>query len=152
MTFRPELIISGGQTGADTGALRAAANLNIRTGGYAPYGWTTETGPAPWLADYGLVQHKSSGYSPRTADNIKLADATVIFGRPSTGSNLTQRICQERGKPTIWIIANKHGEMVRFRLWLMKHKPKVLNCAGNRESITPGIGALVEKFLEIALM
>ena len=32
-------IISGGQTGADMGGLRAGRALNIPTGGSAPHGW-----------------------------------------------------------------------------------------------------------------
>ena len=47
-------VISGGQTGVDQAALRAARSCGIPTGGWAPRGWLTEDGPAPWLADYGL--------------------------------------------------------------------------------------------------
>lgn len=147
MTFRPTLIVSGGQTGSDQGALFAAKALGIRTGGYAPKGWVTESGPAPWLADYGLVEHVSDQYIARTRANIELANATVIFGRPSTGSNKTRDICEGQHKPLIWITANKYGETARFRLWLARYKPKTLNIAGNRESITPGIGNLVANFL-----
>lgn len=151
MIWKPTLIISGGQTGADQGALRAAADLHIRTGGYAPLGWKTEAGPAPWLADYGLVEHVSCNYIVRTASNVKLADATVIFGRPSKGSARTRDLCMGWNKPLIWITANQRGEMLRFRLWLNRHKPKTLNVAGNRESVTPRIGELVQQFLTKAL-
>ena len=40
-------IISGGQTGADYGALLAAHALGLETGGWAPKGWRTEDGPKP---------------------------------------------------------------------------------------------------------
>lgn len=151
MTFRPDLIVSGGQTGADQGALLAAKVLGIRTGGYAPKGWRTEAGPAPWLADYGLVEHISSDYVARTADNIRLGDATIIFGRPSPGSSKTLKLCQVDGKPVIWITANRLGETIRLGLWLTRHRPKTLNVAGNRESVTPGIRDLVRDFLVKAL-
>jgi Circularly permutated YpsA SLOG family len=49
-------IITGGQTGADQGGLRAARAAGIATGGFAPKGWATETGAAPWLAEFGLVE------------------------------------------------------------------------------------------------
>lgn len=147
MMFKPHLLISGGQTGADQGALLAAKKLGIRTGGYAPAGWKTEAGPAPWLADYGLVQHITSNYLARTRENAKLADATVIFGRPSAGSSKTSSLCQEHGKPVLWITANRPGELIRFRLWLARFKPNTLNVAGNRESVTPGIRDLVSDFL-----
>jgi hypothetical protein len=48
-------VISGGQTGADQGGLRAARACGIPTSGWAPKGWMTEAGPAPWLADWGLA-------------------------------------------------------------------------------------------------
>ena len=151
MTNRPELLVSGGQTGADQGALVAARVLGIRTGGYAPRGWRTEEGPWPGLSGYGLVEHTSPDYITRTAANIHLADATVIFGRPSVGSTRTREICESTGKPLIWITANKTGEIVRFRLWLARYRPRVLNAAGNRESVTPGIHDLVRDFLVKAL-
>lgn len=146
-SIRPDLIVSGGQSGADQGVLMAAKALGIRTGGYAPKGWRTEYGPAPWLADYGLVEHVSSHYPPRTGANIKLADATVIFGRPSPGSSKTLNLCEVDGKPVIWITANRPGEIIRLRLWLARYRPKTLNGAGNRESVSPGIRDLVKDFL-----
>ena len=49
-------IESGGQTGADQAGLRAARAERLETGGWAPKGWETEEGPAPWLADSGLIE------------------------------------------------------------------------------------------------
>lgn len=43
MTLRK--IISGGQTGADQGGLRAGRLLHLETGGTAPHNWMTEQGP-----------------------------------------------------------------------------------------------------------
>ena len=37
-------IISGGQTGADQGGLRAGAALGLDTGGWIPFGFRTDTG------------------------------------------------------------------------------------------------------------
>jgi hypothetical protein len=37
-----ERVISGGQTGVDQAALRAAQACGLETGGYAPLGWETE--------------------------------------------------------------------------------------------------------------
>lgn len=51
-----ERVISGGQTGADQAALRAARACGIPTGGWAARGWLTEDGPAPWLAEWGLAE------------------------------------------------------------------------------------------------
>jgi hypothetical protein len=51
-----ELVITGGHTGADQAGLRAARACGIPTGGWVPRGWLTEAGPAPWLADWGLIE------------------------------------------------------------------------------------------------
>ena len=51
-----ERVISGGQTGADQTGLHAARACGIPTGGWAPRGWLTEAGPAPWLEEWGLVE------------------------------------------------------------------------------------------------
>jgi hypothetical protein len=52
-----ERVVTGGQTGADQGGLRAARAAGIATGGWAPQGWLTESEdgrrnvPDPSLAD-----------------------------------------------------------------------------------------------------
>ena len=62
-------IISGGQTGADTGGLIAAQKAGIRTGGCAPKGFITEDGSNPELGSvYGLYESNSDQYP--TAGNI----------------------------------------------------------------------------------
>lgn len=136
---RPERIISGGQTGADQGGLFAARDLGIPTGGTAPKGWRTEAGPAPWLADYGLVESLASDYPGRTWRNINDSDATVIFGDPtSAGSALTVRLCEQSLKPYLL-----NESAVLLRLWCEDNDIRVLNVAGNRESANPGIGERV---------
>lgn len=154
-TFRGiSLIISGAQTGADQGGLRAAKALGIPTGGWAPKGFRTEEGPAPWLCqEFNLDEHDTEyDYEPRTRLNVSIADATVIFGRRSRGSNLTERVCQQTGKPYLWVADPlKPSETLRFRLWVARVRPETLNVAGNRESRNPGIGAHVDVFLQRSL-
>jgi len=54
------LIVSGGQTGADIAGLRAARALDIPTTGFMPKGWTTERGPKPEYAQkFGLLEWTS---------------------------------------------------------------------------------------------
>jgi Circularly permutated YpsA SLOG family len=71
MTIQPTSfkIVSGGQTGADQAGLRAARAAGIETGGWAPKGWDTEDGPAPWLEDFGLIECPVTGYPARTEAN-----------------------------------------------------------------------------------
>jgi hypothetical protein len=48
-------IISGGQTGVDRGALKAAKAAGLETGGWMPRGWLSEDGPHPEFAElYGM--------------------------------------------------------------------------------------------------
>lgn len=142
-------VITGGQTGADQGALRAAKAAGIPTGGFAPKGWLTEDGPAPWLADYGLVEYHEEGYPARTKANVEIADAMLWFGNPhSLGGQLTARLCVEANLDTFTAIHTSTPQEVAE--WIMYGIPvearPVLMVAGNRESKQPGIGARVELF------
>lgn len=96
-----EKIISGGQTGADQGGLEAGRKLGLKTGGTAPMGWRTETGPQPnLLRSFGLVEAGVPGYPFRTKMNILNSDATVIFGdTKEPGSKLTENLCLKLKKP-----------------------------------------------------
>lgn len=175
-----DCLISGAQSGADLGGLQAAKELGIVTAGYMPRGWKTEDGPKPeYEEEFGMTEHNSPDYEDRTLANVKLADGTVIFGRRSVGSNLTEELCRKLGKPCAWIIwtvsiavqDSNLGEMViptnlicsngtisihhlrpgRFRMWVAQKSIRVLNCAGNRESKNPGIGKFTKDFLLRAL-
>lgn len=147
------LVVSGGQTGADQAALRAAKASGIKTGGYVPKGWRTETGGAPWLGTmFGCVEHESEDYPPRTEMNVIIADGTVIFGSRSAGTTLTEELCIEHGKPKLWLKEYQQVNAVSmFRLWVCRNHIHTLNVAGNRESKARGIGLAVERFLREAL-
>lgn len=153
-----EAIISGGQSGADSGGLFAGSSLGLNTGGIAPNGWKTEDGPAPWLADFGLTESESPDYVDRTRDNVMTADATVIFGKRSPGSNKTEEYCRQLKKSCLWIPMTKLGSkdyfenQLTFKWWIDENKVKVLNVSGNRESVSPGICLWVQEFLELALI
>src|SRR4030095_556414 len=94
-------IISGGQSGADQGGLRAARDLGIPTGGTAPRGWHTETGSQEsLLKSFGLVESREPGYPARTRQNVQDADGTLLVGQcRSGGSALTANVAREAGKP-----------------------------------------------------
>ena len=146
-------IVSGGPTGAEQAGLRAARKLGLKTGGFAPLGFKTEAGPQPWLGPtYNLAEADSEDYSVRTELNVMFSDATVIFGKESAGSSLTERMCREQGKPCMWIhefarVYDQATVAPKFRLWCERNHVTVLNVAGNREKKHPGIGIAVERFL-----
>lgn len=145
-------VISGGQTGVDQAALRAAKAAGIPTGGWAPKGWTTEDGPAPWLADYGLDECGSDDYPTRTRLNVELADATLllvggIVGYGSRGSQLVKRLAGDVRKPLIVADLDRQPSAVTIAADIRTLGIRTLNVAGNRESGNPGIGAKAEAFL-----
>lgn len=141
-------VISGGQTGADQGALEAAVELGLLTGGTAPKGYLTEDGPNLTLRDaYGLTEHKSPSYAPRTRANVANSDGTVLYGKTtSPGCAMTIEFCEELNKPYI-----KNPTQTDLREWLQIHRIHTLNVAGNRESKNPGIQAGVKALLLSAL-
>jgi hypothetical protein len=143
-------VVSGGQTGADQAGLKAARAVGLKTAGYAPQGFMTEDGPALWLGtQFGLTEYASAQYRDRTEMNIIISDGTVIFGKRSQGSNLTEHLCvQEYQKPCLWIPDFRAANKCQlFRLWLVRNEIRTLNVAGNRESRTKGIGEDVERFM-----
>lgn len=142
-------IISGGQTGADQGGLRAGIKLGLQTGGFAPKGFRTEEGNSPWLEEeFGLVETETTLYTQRTMANVALADATLIMGKTtSPGTRSTIGICVSLKKP--YLVNPKNYR--EFYDWLAAHDVECLNVAGNRESVSPGIGDRVEKFIVGAL-
>lgn len=133
-------IISGGQTGADQGALAAAKRLGLPTGGWMPRGFLTESGPRPDFAMlYGMREHPEADYTPRTEANVRDADGTLIIGDASSGgSRDTKEFCGKHHKPC-YVLPWRSGQPVpldsvsEFRRWLAEHHIRVLNVAGNRD-------------------
>ena len=159
-----ERVVSGGQTGVDQSALRAARRLGIATGGWAPRGWRTLDGPAPWLAEFGLREHARENYGSRTAANVRDSDATVRIARSfcTPGERCTLRAIEKHKRPRLdvpLLHLEGHGLRVlycdadgeRLREFLAENRVRVLNVAGNSERSAPGIGALVEEFLLLVL-
>ena len=142
-----ERVISGGQTGVDQSALRAATAAGIPTGGTPPHGWATEDGPAPELDVFGLVECDEPGYPARTRANVRVADGTLWIGDPSSpGGRLTIGTARQLGRPLLVVEAGTTTP-ADVRAWIVEAGIRILNVAGNRESTEPGIGARAEVFL-----
>lgn len=142
-------IISGGQTGADQAAWRAAKAFGIPTGGWVPQGYLAEDGPHPEFADsYGAIEMPSSDSVPRTERNVAQSDATLWFGQTTTtGAQATVGACQRAGKPCLPIYPGASFEPAHVVTWIVENQIHTLNVAGNREGDEPGIGEQVEWFL-----
>ena len=122
-------IISGGQTGIDQLGLQVAKALGIPTGGMAPKGYLTETGPDPVLRAYGLTEHESAEYPPRTRANIVNSDGTVVFGKLTGGTKLTVSTCEKEKRP--YITNPTTGQL---QVWIIEKNIRTLNVAGSRGS------------------
>ncbi len=147
-------IVSGGQTGADRGGLDAAIALGIPHGGWCPLGRLAEDGEVP--ARYALRETPSADYAARTRRNVEDSGATVLFtrGRPTGGSAYTAEVARALGRPLLHVdLARETGAAAaaRVREFIRAHQVRILNVAGSRESIAPGIAAEVRDILIAAL-
>ena len=145
-------IVSGGQTGADQGALGACLRKKFPYGGWVPKGRRTEKGKVP--ARYRKMrQHGSRHYPPRTEKNVVDSDGTVIFtyGKPDGGSLLTIAFAKQHGKPCLKVDLNRPHEAAVAKVvrWARRNLPDaaVLNVAGSRRSKAPGIHRAVKKVM-----
>lgn len=123
-------VISGGQTGVDQTSLKEAKAIGLETGGTAAKFWRTDAGPAPWLADYGLVQSHSANYAVRTHQNVSDSDCTVWFGKVSPGYWCTRNGCTKHTKP---FYDNPSGLQIEY----LCNTYSVINFAGNRQRVNP---------------
>lgn len=151
-----EVIVSGGQTGADRAALDVAIELNINHHGWCPKGRKAEDGIIP--DRYILRETETDDYSERTKLNIRDSDGTVIFV-PSTsikvtdGTLLTIKEVYERKKPHLIIDVSQNKNINDlFEKWVIKNNIKIINIAGPRESQHPGIYQDVKEILKQAVI
>ena len=134
-----EMIISGGQTGADQAGLFAAKKYKIKTGGFAPEGWKTLTGPNPELLQdtFGLAELRGGGYKQRTWANVIISDGTIRFAVSfnTGGERCTRQAIKYCNRPhfDIDLKIEDEEETERAADWIKKNSIFVLNVAGNSE-------------------
>lgn len=169
-------VISGGQTGADIAAVRAAQQLKLNTGGHVPLFFET------WqLHKYGFVKidkpadgtEMSAGdqFALRSRLNVDNSDGTLAFRtHASVGTDKTIAYALHkkwyypaylRGKDSGVVLPTstykpllliddfgKVGVAQEIREWLQRHNIRVLNVAGHRdESIEEGVHDLLLRTL-----
>jgi hypothetical protein len=133
----PLLIISGGQTGVDRGALDAALAAGTPCAGYCPAGRLAEDGPIP--ERYPLAETAGSDYRERTFRNVSASDGTLILcpGRPGGGTALTQTACTVLDRPCLVVDANVtdvRGAVELAAGFVSSGPVRRLNVAGPRAS------------------
>ena len=167
-------IISGGQTGVDQGALDAAIELGVPHGGTCPKGRKSENGRIP--DRFQLTEGWSEQYPPRTRMNIKAADGTLILVHGtnglarSRGTTLTLELCRSMRKPVHAANPRRPEHVDQVVSWVLELERKnervpgwlpgledegdrtlVVNVAGPRESMAPGIHDETVDFLRMVM-
>lgn len=162
-------IVSGGQSGADEGGIKAALKANLPVGGWYPRGGWREAGgrhvrDPEALERWCLTEcpeprdasDMADCYRQRTRYNVLDADAVIWFGDPrSRGGRLTLGLClrhpDKRGVTPNAVIGSPSLRRDETAAWLRKlydgRRDLSLMVAGNRESSAPGIAAWVETWL-----
>lgn len=147
-------IISGGQTGADEAGLYVARRFGLETGGTMPKGFKTLTGPRPDFRElYGIEEHGSDNYVPRTYKNVADSDGTVRlagnFG--SRGEICTLKAIEKYDKPYFDVDLTDLRPVDDFVAWLSAANIKTLNVAGNAEQTFKGSFAWSVRYLTEAM-
>jgi hypothetical protein len=153
-----EKVISGGQTGVDQAALRAALACGLRCGGWCPPGRASEAGAIP--ADLPLVEtpEERSSDAPevprslRTEWNVRDSDATLVLRpasspAPDPGTEWALRCAARLGRPVLVCDPGDPAAAARIAGWVLGHRVATLNAGGPAERTCPGIGAQVERVL-----
>jgi predicted Rossmann fold nucleotide-binding protein DprA/Smf involved in DNA uptake len=140
-------IVSGGQTGVDRAALDVALQLGMSCGGYCPKGRKSENGMIP--EKYPLTEARTDSYPERTELNVRHSDGTLTLtiGEADRGTNLTIDLCRRYSKPLFVIDLLAEQPVTDVQHWIKQNRIGVLNVAGNRESISPGIHEKAYEFL-----
>ncbi len=147
-------IISGGQTGADQGALDGAIFCEFPYGGSIPAGRKTENG---MLSEVYRMQELDSGrYSDRTERNVIDADSTLILshGPLTGGSALTEKIARHLNKPCLHIDFHEYDldrAVQTVAAWLINENIETLNVAGPRASSDRHIYALSRELVTLLI-
>lgn len=148
-----ELVISGGQTGADQAGWHAAEACGLKTGGWMPRGFRDETGYHPEFAtQFNAREWPNDSYPPRTRENVKWGNGTIRFATKwhSPGEICTLRYINALDRPSFDI--NPFRDDVNKKIedavwWFKEYKIKVLNVAGNSASTSPKIGEATKLIL-----
>ena len=140
----------------DRAGLVAAMSCCIPLGGWVPKGRLAEDGVVP--ENFYALRECDGGYRERTRANVDSADATLILVDRlplSGGTAYTAEYAAKRGKPCKAVDLNAEDAEAQISEWMlslestvpMEKKQVVLNVAGPRESVSPGIFEKAKKAL-----
>jgi hypothetical protein len=151
-------VISGGQSGVDQAALRAAQSCGLETGGWCPPDRRCEDGLIP--AHFGLqpTPEERSSLAPdvprsmRSEWNVRDSDATLVLrpiesDREDAGTSWTLRCAARYGRPLLVCDPADRDAANGIVQWLRAVRARCLNVAGPSEQAEPGIGAQAQALL-----
>ena len=151
-------IVSGGQTGVDQAALRAAQEIGLSIGGWCPPGRACESGTIPTEFPLQETPIECSPAAPtvprsqRTEWNVRDSDATLILqpqsrGQPDPGTEWTGQCAARYGRPLFVCDPSDPTAAETVRQWLVALSVKTLNVAGPSEGTVPSIGQQAHSFV-----
>lgn len=151
-------VVSGGQTGVDQAALRAAQRSGLDTGGWCPPGRQCDAGTIPARFPMRETPDDRSPDAPdvprsmRSEWNVRDADATLILRPaagdvPDAGTDWTARCAGRYGRPLLVCDPADPTAAERIIAWLRATPIWTLNVAGPSERSHPGIGEQVHALL-----
>lgn len=135
------MVMTGGQTGVDLGALNAALAVGAHCGGWCPANRRNEAGII--ASRYPVTPLRVGGYDERTRRNVVEADGTLVLYRlePEGGTTRTIEICLNACRPLKLIDAERvpiDQAIGQAKAFVNDHRIRRLNVAGPRESKWPG--------------
>ena len=139
-------VISGGQTGVDQAALRAAKDCGVEIGGWCPPGRVSEDGPIPAAFPLKETPQERSPDAPdvprsqRTQWNVRDADGTLVIGTGDAGTKWTIECTKRYKRPLLVCEVDEADAEKQIQQWIVEEHIRILNVAGPSEAVMPGIG------------
>ena len=151
-------MISGGQTGVDQAALRAAEDRGLEIGGWCPPGRASEEGTIPerWpLRETPVERSADAPHVPRslrTEWNVRDADATLILAKEGTtahdpGSAWAAECARRYGRPLLVCDLLDARAATRIVDWILDNGVETLGVGGPSERTARGIGDVAYRLL-----
>ncbi len=159
--IRLRKVVSGGQTGVDQAALRAAKDCGLEIGGWCPPGRKCEGGVIPPEFPLKETPQERSPDAPdvarsqRTEWNVRDSDGTLVLvageAAPDPGTAWAIQCARRYKKPLLACDVEDPNTPEKIRQWLVDYRIETLSVGGPSEGTSPGIGErayalLVEAF------
>jgi hypothetical protein len=150
--------ITGGQTGVDQAALRAALDCGLEIGGWCPPGRASEAGVVPEELPLVETPRERSPDAPavprsqRTEWNVRDSEATLVLSPAAVasrdpGTEWAVRCAERFGRPLLVVDPWAPDAARQISGWLDDLTIEVLGVGGPSEATVPGIGERVHDLL-----